>query len=70
MVAANINQLIKDIENRMFKPVYLLHGEEPYYIDKISGLLEERVLSESEKGFNQTTLYGKDTDVSISAHSC
>ena len=63
MVAANINQLIKDIENRMFKPVYLLHGEEPYYIDKISGLLEERVLSESEKGFNQTTLYGKDTDV-------
>jgi len=58
-----INELLKDIKSREFKPVYLLHGEEPYYIDKISDLLEETVLNEAEKGFNQTILYGKDTDV-------
>lgn len=56
-------EISKDIKNRKFKPVYLLHGEEPYYIDKISELLEQSVLSEAEKGFNQTILYGKDTDM-------
>lgn len=37
-------------------------GEEPYYIDKISDYIEDNVLSEAEKGFNQTILYGKDVD--------
>lgn len=59
----NINDLIKDIKNRKFKPVYLLHGEEAYYIDKISGYIENSVLTDAEKGFNQTVMYGKDTDV-------
>ncbi|MFN8407083.1 MAG: DNA polymerase III subunit delta [Sphingobacteriaceae bacterium] len=59
----DIRSLCKDIVCRKFKPVYLLHGEEPYYIDQISNLLEEQVLSENEKGFNQTILYGKDTDM-------
>ncbi len=58
-----INELLKDIKSRKFKPVYLLHGEEPYYIDKLSEMLEKSVLTEAEKGFNQTILYGKDTDV-------
>ncbi len=58
-----IKELLTDIKARKFKPVYLLHGEEPYYIDKISDLLEESVLTEAEKGFNQTILYGKDADV-------
>lgn len=59
----DIGSLRKNIERREFKPVYLLHGEEPYYIDQISNLLQDRVLSESERGFNQTILYGKDTDM-------
>ncbi|MBY0244384.1 MAG: DNA polymerase III subunit delta [Sphingobacteriaceae bacterium] len=59
-MSANI---IKDIKARKFKPLYLLHGEEPYYIDKILHELEESVLSEAERGFNQTVLYGKDTDM-------
>lgn len=62
-MAITSNELLKNIENRIFKPVYLLHGEESYYIDQISAFLEQKVLSESEKGFNQTILYGKDTDV-------
>lgn len=57
------HEILKDIKNRKFKPVYLLHGEESYYIDLIADALEENVLSEAEKGFNQTIFYGKDTDV-------
>jgi DNA polymerase-3 subunit delta len=55
--------IIKDIKARKLKPIYLLHGEEGYYIDLISDFLEENVLSDAEKGFNQTILYGKDTEM-------
>lgn len=58
----NLLELIKDLKSRKFKPVYLLHGEEPYYIDRVSSFIEEHILSEGERGFNQTVLYGKDTD--------
>lgn len=53
-----------DIGRRLFKPVYFLCGEEPYFIDKISDKLEASVLDEGEKEFNQTIVYGKDTDLS------
>lgn len=55
--------ILKDLKNRKYKPVYLLHGEEPYYIDLVGNYVEHKLLSEAEKGFNQTVLYGKDTDV-------
>lgn len=55
-------EIIKDIKAKKLKPVYLLHGEESYYIDLISDALENHVLSEAEKGFNQTIFYGKDAD--------
>lgn len=60
MTAADI---IKDLKARKFKPVYLLHGEESYYIDQVVDYMEEKVLNDMEKGFNQTVLYGKDTDL-------
>ncbi|EMR01384.1 DNA polymerase III subunit delta [Cesiribacter andamanensis AMV16] len=41
-------------------PIYFLQGDEPYYIDLLSDYIEQQVLSESEKGFNQMVLYGKD----------
>lgn len=56
-------QMISAIQNRKFKPVYMLMGEEPYYIDKISDYIEKNVLSEDEKSFNQTVLYGRDTTI-------
>lgn len=56
-------EIIKDIKARKLKPIYLLHGEESYYIDLLSDYLEQHVLSDAEKGFNQTILYGKDTEV-------
>lgn len=56
-----INSIISKINNKVYSPVYFLMGEETYYIDLISDLLEHKVLSEEEKSFNQTILYGKDT---------
>ena len=55
--------ILKDLKNRKYKPLYLLHGEEPYYIDLVGNYVEHKLLSEAEKGFNQTVLYGKDTDI-------
>ena len=54
--------LIQQINKKEFKPLYLLQGEEPYYIDMISKALVENVLEEHERDFNQTILYGKDAD--------
>lgn len=59
----NVHSIIADIQQRRFNPLYLLHGEESHYIDVISNLLEESVLQEAQKGFDQTVLYGKDTDM-------
>ncbi|MCB0692354.1 MAG: DNA polymerase III subunit delta, partial [Saprospiraceae bacterium] len=46
------------------KPIYLFHGEESYYIDLYSKIIEDHVLSDGEKAFNQTIMYGKDSKVS------
>jgi DNA polymerase-3 subunit delta len=45
-------------------------GEEPYYIDKLSDYIEQNVLSEEEKGFNQTVLYGRDVEVEDIISTC
>ena len=57
------NNLIKDIKNGQYLPIYFLQGEEPFFMDKISNLIQECVLDESEKDFNQTILYGPDTSM-------
>lgn len=62
MAAKSFEELLKEIKGKKYHPVYLLQGEEPYYIDRISDLIEDTVLDESEKGFNQTILYGRDID--------
>lgn len=59
----NVQTILADIKQRRYKPLYLLHGEEAHYIDLISDTLEETVLQEAQKGFDQTVLYGKDTDI-------
>jgi len=60
---AEYNDILLDLKRKLYKPVYFLHGEEPYFIDEISDYIEKNVLDETEKGFNQTILYGKDTDL-------
>jgi DNA polymerase III subunit delta len=56
-------EIHKDLKNKVYQPVYLLMGEEPFYIDVISDIIEKTVLTEDEKSFNQTILYGRDTDI-------
>lgn len=59
-------KLLTDLKNRKFSPVYLLHGDEAYYIDLIADYIEKNVLSEAEKGFNQTLVYAtSDLDSSL-----
>lgn len=62
-MSKEFNQVILDINRRLFKPVYFLCGEEPFYIDQISDKIENSVLDEGEREFNQTVVYGKDTDL-------
>ena len=56
-------EIARDLNNRIYKPVYYLMGEESYYIDRISEYIAQTVLNENEKEFNQTILYGADTDI-------
>jgi DNA polymerase-3 subunit delta len=56
-------KIVNDIKAGNIKPIYFLMGEESYYIDKLSDYIEQNVLSEDEKGFNQTVLYGRDVTI-------
>jgi DNA polymerase-3 subunit delta len=62
-MAITYEEIISDLKKRIFKPVYFLAGEEPYYIDLITDYIEQNVLPESEKSFNQMILYGEDTTI-------
>jgi DNA polymerase-3 subunit delta len=62
MASKTFEQILSEIEKKQFHPVYFLFGEESYYIDQISDYIQENVLDETEKTFNQTILYGKGTD--------
>lgn len=53
-------QIIKDIHNKIFYPVYFFFGEEPYFIDQLTHYIEENALDESVKEFNQSVVYGRD----------
>ena len=55
--------LLKEIRNKKFEKIYFLHGEEPYFIDVLTKAIQDNVLEESERDFNQSILYGKDAEV-------
>ena len=55
-------QIIDAVKKGNVSPVYFLHGEEDYYIDELTRFIEHNILSEDEKAFNLTVLYGKDSD--------
>lgn len=56
-------QIVTAIKNGQVKPIYFLMGEEPYYIDKIANYIEDHLMPEEEKGFNQMVMYGRDASV-------
>ncbi|MFI5220133.1 MAG: DNA polymerase III subunit delta [Bacteroidia bacterium] len=57
------DEIIRDLKNKVYHPVYFLQGDEPYYIDVISDFVENNVLSDTEKEFNQMILYGRDVSI-------
>ncbi len=63
------DQILTDLKNKIYRPIYLLAGEEPYYIDEIADYIEKHTLTEDEKEFNQSVLYGKDVDVATIINS-
>ena len=56
-------EIVRNLKNRVYAPVYFLMGEEDYYIDRIADYIIDTVLNETEKEFNLTVTYGADTDV-------
>ncbi len=63
-------QIISDLKNKIYKPIYFLSGEEAYFIDLITKYIQDNVLTEAEKSFNQTVLYGKGYRDSYSNQYC
>lgn len=62
-MSVTADTLLKEIEKKKFSSVYLLHGDEPYYVDLIADALEKAVIPEENKGFCQFVLYGADHQV-------
>jgi DNA polymerase-3 subunit delta len=62
-MAVTYEEILSDLKNRIFKPVYFLAGEEPYYIDLLTEYIQDKVLPEEEKAFNQIIVYGDDTNI-------
>lgn len=56
-------EIVRNLKNEVYSPIYFLMGEEDYYIDRISDYIMDTVLTETEKEFNLTLLYGSDTDI-------
>lgn len=63
-------EIIQQLQNKEYKPVYWLEGEEPYYIDKVIEYAEHSILNESEAGFNLHVFYGKDSDRGTIVNAC
>jgi DNA polymerase-3 subunit delta len=70
MAAPTLPAILKDIKARKFASVYLLHGEEAYFIEQIADAIESKALTESEKVFNQVVCYGKDSDARTVIDNC
>lgn len=62
-------QIISDLKNKIYKPIYFLSGEESYFIDLITKYIQDNALSENEKAFNQTIIYGKDVEIAAVINS-
>jgi DNA polymerase-3 subunit delta len=67
---AEFNRLMGDIAARKFAPIYLLQGEEYYFIDALCDALSNGIMEESMRSFNQITIYGNDADGGLVASYC
>ncbi len=62
----NAADVLRELKSKpQYNAIYFLHGEEPYYIDKIAAFIEENAIPPHEKGFNQSIVYGKDVSMNV-----
>ncbi|MBX2984073.1 MAG: DNA polymerase III subunit delta [Flavobacteriales bacterium] len=66
----DFRKIRKEIAAGNFKPIYFLHGEEPFFIDRLAAEIELHALQDHEKDFNLTILYGRDTDPDTVKDAC
>ena len=67
---STFEQIMRNLENKVYSPIYLLHGEEAFFIDEIISHIENNVLEEEFKAFNQTVVYGRDVSAREVADLC
>nr|WP_314803078.1 DNA polymerase III subunit delta [uncultured Capnocytophaga sp.] len=63
-----VEKILAELEKKNYSPIYYLYGEEPFFIDIISDYIEQNVLSDDEKAFNQQIVYGKDITIDTLIH--
>src|SRR4051812_24838244 len=67
---AEYKKLFQSLEKKQYAPVYLIDGEEPYYLDKITEHFEDQIIPAEMKDLSLFTLYGKDTTWSEVVNTC
>jgi len=67
---AELKKITSELDAGTFRPVYMLHGEETFFIDLISDRIEDLALQEHERDFNQTILYGRDANPDLVKDTC
>ena len=65
-----MKDIISSIKAGNYAPLYLLHGEEPYFIDQVSNFIEHNILDEGAQAFNQMIMYGKETKAQQVVDAC
>ncbi len=69
-MTAELKKLFQGLQAKQYAPVYLIDGEEPYYLDIITDYFENNILTAAEKDFNLLVLYGKDSDWTEVMNAC
>lgn len=65
-----VNAILSKLKKKEYSPIYFLYGTEALYIDQVVDFIEKKVLTDSEKSFNQSVLYGRDTVASQIVEVC
>ncbi len=66
----SVEKILAELKSKQYKPIYLLHGDEDYYIDQIVQYAEHQILSEEEASFNMSIFYGKDAEWAQIMNAC
>ena len=69
-MVADYKHIVDSVKNKNYAPVYVLDGEEAYFFDKLIPLFEEGILTASERDFNLSVLYGRDTSWKELINTC